>query len=313
MHNTDGATQAAIEAHYDVGREFYRLWLDPDMVYSCALWPDPPAGPQGLGRPAAAGRFDDDLARAQQAKLAWHADAAGVGPGSRVLDVGCGWGAMLRFLVESRGAAAVTGLTLSSDQAEAATALLAPSGRARVRLEDWRDHLAGAPLDAAAAYDAVVSIGAFEHFTHQGLDRAGRIDVYRRFFDGCARWLVPGGRLSLQTIAYEDFDETTGAVSSFFTDEIFPESALPHLSEIVVAAEGSFRLQVLRSDPDHYEHTLHLWQLRLEAAKDAALGIAGPDTYRRYRKYLRLSRAMFDRRVCTLYRIAFERRARPAP
>ena len=300
MHNTDGATQAAIEAHYDVGREFYRLWLDPEMIYSCALWPDGTA------------RFDDDLARAQQAKLAWHADAAGVGPGARVLDVGCGWGAMLRYLVETRGAAAVTGLTLSSDQADAASALLEPSGRARVRLEDWRDHLAGAPLDPEEAYDAVVSIGAFEHFTHQGLDRAGRIDVYRRFFEGCARWLVPGGRLSLQTIAYEDFDETTGSVSSFFTDEIFPESALPHLGEIVAAAEGSFRLQVLRSDPDHYEHTLHLWQQRLEAATDAAIDVAGADTFRRYRKYLRLSRAMFDRRVCTLYRIAFERRALPS-
>lgn len=291
---SDGATQAAIEAHYDVGRDFYRLWLDPAMVYSCALWP---------------GTLDDDLEGAQQAKLDWHAEWAGIGPGSRALDVGCGWGAMLRHLVERRDAASVTGLTLSSDQADAATTLLASSGRCQVRLEDWRDHFDGVPATPELAYDGIVSVGAFEHFTHQGLDRAARVAVYRRFFDGCARWLVPGGRLSLQTIAYEDYDETSGAVSSFFTDEIFPESALPHLSEIVDAAEDSLRVVVLRSDADQYEHTLQLWQRRLEAAKQAAIDVSDAATYRRYLKYLRVSRAMFDRRVCTLYRIAFERRS----
>jgi cyclopropane-fatty-acyl-phospholipid synthase len=293
---SDGATQAAIEAHYDVGRNFYGLWLDPAMIYSCALWPD---------------ALDDDLAGAQQAKLAWHAQAAGIAPGTRALDVGCGWGGMLRYLVEERGAASVTGLTLSSDQADAAAAALAWSDRAQVRLEDWRDHLVGAPAQDSDAYDGVVSIGAFEHFTHQGQDREGRIEVYRRFFEGCARWLVPEGRLSLQTIAYEDFDETSGNVSSFFTDEIFPESALPHLDEIVVASQGSFRLLALRNDADHYEHTLHLWQQRLEVAKPDAIAVSDPATYRRYLKYLRVSRAMFDRRVCTLYRIAFQRRPPP--
>ena len=97
-------------------------------------------------------------------------------------------------------------------------------------------------------------------------------------------------------------------MSSFFTDEIFPESALPHLSDIVVAAEGSFRLQVLRSDPDHYAQTLLLWQRRLEANAQAAMEQTDRATYRRYLKYLRVSRAMFDRRVCTLYRVAFQRR-----
>ena len=159
---SDGATQAAIEAHYDVGREFYRLWLDPAMVYSCALWP---------------AALDDDLDRAQQAKLAWHADAAGIGPGARALDVGCGWGAMARFLLEDRQAGHVTGLTLSSDQADEATSLLGVDAPADIRLEDWRDHVPVAP------YDAIVSVGAFEHFTHQGLDAAARRATYRRFFD----------------------------------------------------------------------------------------------------------------------------------
>jgi cyclopropane-fatty-acyl-phospholipid synthase len=282
---TGGATQSAIEHHYDVGREFYDLWLDPERVYSCALWEGPD---------------DDDLAGAQQRKLAWHADSAGVVPGSRVLDVGCGWGAMLRHLVTVRHVEHATGLTLSSDQLDA----VGPAtDRLDARLEDWRAH------DPSAPYDAIVSIGAFEHFSRPELRGEDRRAIYADFFQRCSDWLVPGGRLSLQTIGYEDYREGDGPVSSFFTDEIFPESTLPHLSDIVVASEPTFRVVALRSDGDQYERTLHLWQQRLEARKEEAVAMVGRDTYRRYVRYLRVSRAMFDRHVCTLYRLTLERRA----
>jgi cyclopropane-fatty-acyl-phospholipid synthase len=284
----EGAGQAAIEHHYDVGRDFYRLWLDRRMVYSCALWPDGP---------------DDDLEAAQEVKLDWHVSAANAAGAGRVLDVGCGWGAMLAHLTAARGVAHATGLTLSSDQADA----VAVSDRVEVRLEDWRDHR------PATGYDAIISIGAFEHFASTELSRSERRAVYAAFFDRCAGWLPPGGRLSLQTIAYEDFDPDAGAVSSFFTDEIFPDSALPTLSDIVVAAEPRFRVVAFRSDAADYEHTLHLWQQRLEAQRDMATGLTDRATYRRYLRYLRVSRAMFDRGVCTLYRIAFERRPGPGP
>jgi cyclopropane-fatty-acyl-phospholipid synthase len=289
----DGATQAAIEAHYDVGRDFYRLWLDERMVYSCALWAD---------------AVDDDLDAAQVAKLAWHADAARADGAGRVLDVGCGWGAMLRYLRTERGVGHVTGLTLSSDQAEVAasggdTGL--DAAHTEVRLEDWRDHAPDEP------YDAVISIGAFEHFARQELDRDARRAVYRSFFDRCAGWLAPGGRLSLQTIGYEDFDPGSGRVAAFFTDEVFPESSLPQLADIVVAAESSFRILALRNDGGQYLHTLLLWQRRLEAARPAAMAIVDRSTYRRYIRYLRASRAMFDRRITTLYRIVLERRPEP--
>jgi cyclopropane-fatty-acyl-phospholipid synthase len=283
---SDGATQEAIEHHYDVGRDFYALWLDERKVYSCALWPD------GL---------DDDLEAAQVAKLAWHVDAAAAGGTGRVLDVGCGWGAMVRYLTEERSVGHATGLTLSSDQASSIT----ESDRIEVRLEDWRDHQPADP------YDAIVSIGAFEHFTRPELTVVERRAVYATFFNRCADWLSPGGRLSLQTIAYEDYDEATGAVSSFFTDEIFPESALPHLSDIIDASDPRFRLVAYRSDAAHYEHTLHLWQRRLEERKDEAMSLVDRATYRRYLRYLRVSRAMFDRRTTTLYRLAFERRPTP--
>jgi cyclopropane-fatty-acyl-phospholipid synthase len=253
------------------------------MVYSCALWD---------------GELDDDLEAAQLAKLDWHATGARADGAGRVLDVGCGWGAMMRYLTDERGVGHVTGLTLSSDQAAAAPS----SEKAETRLEDWRDHRPTAP------YDAIVSIGAFEHFSRPELDKDQRRAAYRTFFESCALWLGEGGRLSLQTIAWEDFDPTTMKVATGFTDDIFPESSLPQLSDVTDAAEGWFRLVGFRSDAHHYEHTLRLWQTRLEAAKAPASEIVGSDQYRRYHRYLRLSRAMFDRRVCTLYRMVFERR-----
>jgi cyclopropane-fatty-acyl-phospholipid synthase len=281
---TGGASRQAIEHHYDVGRDFYGLWLDSRMVYSCAYWP---------------GELDADLEAAQVAKLDWHATAARVDGAARVLDVGCGWGAMLSHLTGPRNVGSVTGLTLSADQAGY---IRDHQPAADVRLEDWRDHQADAP------YDAIISIGAFEHFARPELTTTERRGVYRDFFERCAGWLPPQGRLSLQTIGYEDFDPTKGPVSAFFTQDVFPESTLPFLSDIVVAAEPSFRICALRNDGDQYEQTLKLWQGRLEAGKDEATSRVGRDTYRHYLRYLRVSRAMFDRRVCTLYRLVLERR-----
>jgi cyclopropane-fatty-acyl-phospholipid synthase len=283
-----GATRRAIEHHYDVGRDFYRLWLDTRLVYSCALWP---------------GHLDDDLEAAQLAKLAWHATEACVDGAPRVLDVGCGWGAMMDYLVNERHVGHVTGLTLSSDQ----FAAIPVSDHTEVRLEDWRDHQPTSP------YSAIVSIGALEHFARPDLSKDQRRTVYRDFFDRCSVWLTEGGRLSLQSIAWEDLDPTsTGSVSSFFSEEIFPESALPQLSDIVETAEQHFRLVAFRNDPEHYSQTLRLWQKRLETRQVEATDLVGRDSYRRYLRYLRVSRAMFDRRVCTLYRMIFERRAASA-
>lgn len=285
-----GASREAIEHHYDVGRDFYRLWLDRRMVYSCALWEN---------------ELDEDLEAAQLAKLSWHAAAAKARGAANVLDIGCGWGAMVRYLSEDCGVAHVTGLTLSSDQAAA----LPGQPGTEVLLEDWRQHQPG------HGYDAIISIGAFEHFARMDLDQAERRAVYAQFFERCADWLPAEGRLSLQTIAWEDLSEPgqAGPGASFFGQEIFPESALPKLSDVVAACERRFRLVHARSDAAHYSQTLRLWQQRLEANKETAVALAGRETYRRYLRYLRVSRAMFDRNACTLYRLVLERRPGTAP
>ncbi len=109
----------------------------------------------------------------------------------------------------------------------------------------------------------------------------------------------------------EDESGGDGPLTNFLSRDVFPESALPRLSDIVTAADRWFRIQAVRSDAAHYEHTLRLWQRRLEAHKAEATELAGRATYRHYLRYLRVCRAMFDRGNCTLYRVGFLRRNDP--
>ncbi len=218
---------------------------------------------------------------------------------SRVLDVGCGWGAMLHYLVGERQVRHVTGLTLSSDQ-WAATAS-GPKWKSGSRTGGTTSRPLPTTPSCRSAHSSTLPARNCRERNDEPFTAV--------FSTGAQLWLHEGGRLSLQSIAYEDFDPSTGPVSSFFSEEIFPESALPQLSDIVEAAEGKFRLVAFRNDPQHYEHTLRLWQRRLEANKAQASQLVGRETYRRYLRYLRVSRAMFERRVCTLYRVVFERRS----
>ncbi|MFE0042981.1 class I SAM-dependent methyltransferase [Streptomyces albireticuli] len=285
-----GATAADIQAHYDVGKDFYGLWLDPGLTYSCALW-------DGItGDPART----DLLLRAQRAKLRYHLAQAGVTADGRLLDIGCGWGSLLRTATEETGVRHAVGLTLSADQHAHVRSLRLPG--VDVRIQDWRDHEPDEP------YDGIVSIGAFEHFTHLDMPHDERITAYRAFFARCAAWLPPFGRLSLQTIALTDGSDLDGPVPAFFAREVFPGSALPRLSEITTACEPYFAITAVREDSADYVRTLRGWSTRLVRAREEAESLVGPDTYRRYRTYLRASEIVFMRQASTLYRITLRRR-----
>jgi cyclopropane-fatty-acyl-phospholipid synthase len=278
-----GAGSAAIRHHYDVGNDFWRIWLDSTMSYSCAMWEEP----------------DDDLERAQRRKLDFHVDQACAAGAARVLDVGCGWGAMLMHLVGSYGVKHAVGLTLSDAQAEYLRAL-APAN-VEVWVRNWSDY------EPTEPFDAIISVGAFEHFARQGLSPEEQIEAYRRFFSACRNWLKPGGRLSLQTIAYGDIPRDRQLRDRFIVDDVFPESELPRLADIARAAEMELEIERVRNDRDDYVKTLRAWFERLRAQRADAVAVSSEEVVARCERYLRTFAYSFELGAFTLLRLTMRR------
>ncbi|KDP88104.1 cyclopropane-fatty-acyl-phospholipid synthase [Cupriavidus sp. SK-3] len=270
----------AIQFHYDVSNDFYSLWLDERMVYSCAMW-DPE-------------RPDEGLAAAQRRKVDYHLDQVGVESANTILDVGCGWGAILQRGVErNANLAHAVGLTLSAAQHEHVTLVAAATPQISCRLENWLDHRPD------SRYDGIVSIGAFEHFASPDDSDAQRLEKYRAFFAFCKAHLNKGGRLSMQTIAYLSMRRTDA--SKFMETEIFPNSDLPYLSEVVQACEGLLEVTSVRNDRLDYARTCGLWLQRLRQRRDEAEAVAGKDTVARFEKYLAMSSIGFHQgKLCLL-------------
>ena len=278
-----GAGSSAIRHHYDVGNDFWQVWLDPTMSYSCAMWVDPA----------------DDLETAQRRKLDFHAEQAHATGAARVLDIGCGWGAQLMHLVGSQDVKHAVGLTLSDAQAEYLRAL-APSN-VEVLVRSWSDY------EPTEPFDAVISVGAFEHFARQGLSAEEQVEAYRRFFGACRNWLKPGGRLSLQTIAYGDIPRDRPLRDRFIVDEIFPESELPRLADIARAAEMELEIERVRNDRDDYVKTLRAWLGRIKERRDDAIAASSEETVARYERYLRMFAYSMELGAFTLLRLTMRR------
>lgn len=277
---TVGASAEAIRNHYDTSDDFFGLWLGAERVYSAALY-----------------EGDDDLDAAQIRKLDHHIAAAGAAGKARVLDIGCGWGAMLRRLTGHAGVGKAVGLTLSASQAAWARAHGNPA--MEVREESWRDH------KPEAAYDAIVSIGAFEHFARPGLAPEAKLEAYREFFAFCRDGLKPGGRMSLQTIAYSASGIT---LPPFIAERIFRESELPLIHEPIAAADPDFELVALRNDREHYARTLVAWERALAARRDEAVAIVGEEAVTEFVRYLRVCAMAFKLDAICLLRMSFVKR-----
>jgi cyclopropane-fatty-acyl-phospholipid synthase len=276
---TGGASPEAIQAHYDVGNGFYRLWLDPTLTYSCALWDGE----------------HDTLEAAQARKLAWIAEPAVARGAKAVLDIGCGWGGMLTYL-SRHGVEHGVGLTLSQEQHDYVASLSLPG--VEVRLDSWRDHRPERP------YDAIVSVGAFEHFADLDLSEQKRAAIYRDFFQACHDWLAPGAPLVLQTIAYGPAPALLGR--ELFL-EYFPESDLPRPYEIFRACDGLFEVTAFRNDREHYIRTLKAWHRNLRARRDEAVAEVGEAKVEFYKRYLGASAMMFAARNTVLLRLKMTR------
>lgn len=262
-----GGSSAAIRHHYDVSNAFFRLWLDESLTYSCALWTGA-----------------DTLALAQRAKIDYHLDKLGLPASPHLLDIGCGWGALLRRALERFAPRAAVGLTLSEAQAEHVSALRLPN--VTVRLENWAAH------EPNTKYDGIVSIGALEHFAAPLQSQTERIAVYRTFFERCRAWLSARGALSLQTIVYGDMD--AGEANGFITTEIFPQAELPRPQEIFAATDKLFEVVSYRNDRLDYARTCETWLTNLRRRRMEAVVVVGEDVCQRYERYLMLSAIGFQ-------------------
>ncbi|WP_326598975.1 cyclopropane-fatty-acyl-phospholipid synthase family protein [Streptomyces sp. NBC_01803] len=279
-----GATAESIRHHYDVSNDFYALWLDASLTYTCALW--------GEG---------DTLEDAQRRKLDYLIEGARATGARRVLDVGCGWGSLLNRLVGEHAVGQAVGLTLSDSQAELLRARELP--RTEVRVENWLDH------EPDEKYDAIISIGAFEHFARTGLSRTERVAAYREFFARCRSWLPKGGRIALQTNIKGNnvlMDKQAVRDLMFIIETIFPESEIPALSEVIEGSEKLFDIVTVRNDPDHYSRTCQEWLDRLRANRDRAVECAGELNVANYERYLGATVGHFRNRHLGLSRLILE-------
>ena len=270
QHNSRSNSRKNIHAHYDLGNAFYRLWLDETMNYSSA-WFD--------------GDHSRTLAQAQHAKVDRALQMAGVQPGSRVLEIGCGWGALAEKAVLQCGAS-VVGVTLSTEQLAYAQARMQalPDGagqRAELRLQDYRD-IPDAPFDAICSIEMVEAVG-----------RA----YWPQYFKTLARLLTPGGRACVQSIVIDEalFDRYI-ASTDFIQQYIFPGGCLPSPSEFRrhAADAGLEVVDAFPFGPD-YAETLRRWRDAFLARKAEVAALGFDERFMRiWEFYLSYCEAAFD-------------------
>jgi cyclopropane-fatty-acyl-phospholipid synthase len=260
----------AVRHHYDVSNEFFALFLDDSMTYSCAVWRE---GAQ-------------TLEEAQEAKLEMVCRKLALQEGERVLDVGCGWGSFPLWAA-TRHRANVVGITLSPPQAEKARQRAEAAGvadRVEIRVMDYRD-LAG------ERFDAIASIGMVEHVG------AANIDVYARTLAGL---LEPGGRLLNHGITR--LRHTDAEAGPFSERYVFPDAAPLHLSRVLLALErAGFVTRHVEEFAADYAETLRHWYTRLDENLDEAVRLAGPERVRVWRLYLRAARNGFESGFTSIY------------
>jgi cyclopropane-fatty-acyl-phospholipid synthase len=257
--------RAAVSFHYDQPVEFYRAFLDRDLAYSCAYFDD------GV----------ESLDQAQSAKLDYTLRKLRLAPGERLLDIGCGWGALVIRAAQRFGARAL-GITLSRVQYEEAQRWIQEAGagdRAQVELRDYRE-LGG------ERFDKIVSIGMFEH--------VGR-PRFAQYFRAAHEALRPGGLFLNHAIADQSPGWRAGRTTGFMERFIFPDGELVGAGEALRAAErAGFEVRDVENLREHYTRTLRAWRANLERNRESAVAASDKASYRLWRLYLAGSAQGFD-------------------
>ena len=173
--------------------------------------------------------------------------------------------------------------------------------RIEVHLQSWSDYSPEEP------FNAIISVGAFEHFAQTEMTDAERVEGYRQFFTRCRNWLRPDGWMSLQTIAYGNLRRGKIYDDPFIATEIFPESDLPRLEDIALAADGLLEIVTVRNHREHYARTSRAFFDRLRARRDEAVALVGEEVVKRYEKFHRTFSYSFELGAFLLFRITFRR------
>jgi len=252
-----------VRYRYDASNEFYRLWLDERMIYSCAYF--------------RTGTEDIDVAQAQ--KLEHMCRKLLLNPGERLLDIGCGWGGLLGWAERHHHVSGV-GVTLSEIQYDYARRRLA-NADVEIRLQDYRDV-------SDDQFDKIISVDMYEHVGSRDLPA-----YFQKIFD----LLRPGGAFLNQGIVTTDCGGSKGSVGGGFIDKYaFPGGALSHLSRIIAeVSKAGFEVVDVEDLRPHYVRTLDSWSRRLDARREDAIAAAGAERYRIWRVYLAGMAEAFDR------------------
>ena len=278
--NWKPASLRNVSHHYDLGNDFYQLFLDPDLQYSCGYFTDPA----------------NDVARAELDKKTHVAAKLCLQPGMKVLDIGCGWGGMALYLNRVADVE-VLGITLSKEQLVLARRRAEEAGvsdKVRFELLDYRD--------ATGVFDRVVSVGMLEHVGQSN---------FRTYFRKVRELLAPDGIALVHTMARMGGPGTT---DKFMQKHVFPGGYLPALSEIVAASEQE---KLIMADCEtwrmHYVYTLRDWYERLKANRDEILRRYDERVYRLYLFYIAASLTMFRDAPMCVYQMQYLREREAAP
>jgi cyclopropane-fatty-acyl-phospholipid synthase len=278
--NTRSGARRNIVAHYDLGNDFFALWLDESMTYSSALFDRP----------------DQPLADAQLAKYRAIGSLAGLEAGMEVLEIGTGWGGFARYAAGELGCR-VTTITISPSQRDLAQRRIEDAGladRVRVELRDYRD--------VVGTYDAIVSIEMLE---------AVGAEYLGTFFRACDRALRPGGRLGVQVITFpHDAYEAQLRGANWIQTHVFPGGVLPSLAAMERALEGTgLLISSVRDIAASYALTLRAWRERFMAQREAVRAMGFDERFvRTWEYYLSISEAGFRTGMTQDLQIGLEKR-----
>jgi cyclopropane-fatty-acyl-phospholipid synthase len=275
-----------IQFHYDLSNDFYRTFLDPNMVYSCAYFRD----------------WNNSLEQAQQDKLDMICRKLQLQPGDRFLDIGCGWGALVCHAAEHYGVQA-HGITLSKEQLELAQEKILARGledRVQVELCDY--------ADVKGQYDKIASIGMVEHVGIGNMK--GYMDKIRSLLPDRGMFLNHG--ITRRAKASKKKFLRITPEKRLLAKYIFPGGELDHLGHMTECMEASgFEVHDVEGWRDHYALTCKRWSQRLEANREMAIGQIGEETYRMWLLYLAgVSIALGDGSACIFQTVATKRASR---